>query len=417
MFDEVKKPQKKKPPSPAQAQAQPPRVLEQEPPPADIALNYFGPGSNATQTATPPHFPGVGVELETQDVMFSISELHSDDAKEETFWKGYPLLNFACEHGGWAVTVETTTFNGRIGGPDDKKEQFCAEIVVDGIQTKLIPNVRVLQEVGQNILDTVRACGCITHEQSYDVKGETITGQGNLTKDTNVFLQITCAFPLSTVYDLLFSHSPLNDTYPPDPDPLQEQDSQGESPKKRKEVLAFEALLDSIFRGGQHDPKQNMSIMPRTSMGKIFSMLDAKQREMILAYIQNGLEQVTLTGQVGDSSPVDVYKFGQCLLAIHDRLKNGSSPIDPERGFVLDPIAEHPEPLGIGKLLDATETDLEGNGSYPIFEFRRIGACTLAQLPDMLDKIHEEIMARLGYTLLEEKKEEGGGEAAAAAVH
>lgn len=157
--------------------------------------------------------------------------------------------------------------------------------------------------------------------------------------------------------------------------------------------------------------------MPRTSMGKIFSMLDAKQREMILAYIQNGLEQVTLTGQVGDSDPVDVYKFGQCLLAIHDRLEKGLSPIDPERGFVPDPIAEHPEPLGIGKLLDATETDLEGNGSYPIFEFRRIGACPLIQLPRKLDEIHKEILARLGYTLPEEKKEEGGGEAAAAAVH
>lgn len=434
-------------------------------------------------TPRPPSSPGIGVELETSSVRFSITSNYTDPhTKEETFWKGRRLLEFdpgpeeeeeekekkegkeekpqadvqlpatpipAGQHvmakghlGHWALTLDTTAFH-----PDtlSKAGQFTAEIVVDGTSLKLDPERNVLAEMGQEILDTVRAGRCETR-LPFTFDGEAVVGTASLDDKTVFSIQITCACPLSVAYDILYTpsllyplgqkeqahrdawwYTDLSTGQPYDLDDMVEhlkgkrKDAQDPEERERldqlsiaarrgqplpgyqirtghetddkKIPLAFADLLLGAF-GDKHDPKQRMPIMPRTSLKKIFTTLSWTQQAAALAEIQRQKNQRILSPEVGDQNPVLFQDYLRELTWLHARMRPGNPPLTGDE-YIPDPLGQHPEALGIGKLLDATETNLDGGEELPVLEFRKIGGCTLVNLPQTLGSIYDELMARL----------------------
>ncbi len=435
----------------------------------------------------PPAAPGIGVELESSSGTFftDFDRKAKPHTNDETFWKGRRLLEFdpgpgkdteeetqdsqstdrvivAGEHrtaagrlGHWALTLDTTSFLPDI---DTEVQRFTAEFVVDGTQLKLTRGRNVLKEVGQEILDTVQAGKCKTSGQ-FTFDGETVTGTADLSKKTSFSIQITCACPLSVVYDILYTpsllypldrkeqthrdawwYSDLSTNQPYDLDDmvkhLQEKLQDAKDPEERERLdqlcsaarrgqplpghkictvhesddekipIAFADLFLGSF-SDKHDPKQSMPIMPRTSLKKIFTTLSWTQQADALHEIQRQKNQRILSPEVGDRNPVLFQDYLQELTDLHARMKPGSPPLTGG-DYIPDPLGQHPEALGIGKLLDTTETDLDGHGELPIFEFRKIGSAALEDLPDVLGVLHDEMMDRLQAALPHTPKPDGG---------
>ena len=376
-----------------------------------------------------PGPPGVGIELETHDIMMLVATPPKEEKKkDETYWKGQHLRDFDTNGVKWAVTIDTTTFK-----PERDKWYFPVEIVVDGTTLRLTNNSQDIINVGKDIQDKVKELdteavikGNKGDNGDDDDKGDKliqgipvsnaqkrwIWKNAEWTDSTSFFVQITCAVPLDKIYDLLDGKkkSVLNtgDTYELSEyetvltgtaaeeakkrqltdDEITEYQMTGdvsfqkkERPKRDKEVYTFLLLLAQAFRDS-HDPKQFMPIMPRTSLGKIFMMLDEEQRSSILEILEVTGQDSTALPAIGNVTKVKFDDYKKYLL----KLQHGLAITED------DLIAKHPEPLGIGKLMDQTETDLSGQGEFPIFEFRRIGRCTLGELPKFLGRLNDEII-------------------------
>ena len=359
-------------------------------------------GSEAVIQRTPGP-AGVGIELETSDVQMEIaSDISSQMTWQETDWKGKVLIN----HGNWSITIDTTPFK-----PESNIFIFNVEIVVDGTKLQLDSKKNVMQDIGAEIKEALQTeeineINGIFSINGSDVKKVVKSGNGenkSIWSDNTIFsVQVTCAMPLDKIYDLLDyneqpsilnnkrSLSPLSD----DPSKLSKGD---------KEVDAFLLLLAKTF-SDSHDPKQFMPIMPRTSLGKIFMMLDGGQRKRILDILKNlswgngvlGQIMMVKDNSIGDKKKTYFNEYIDYLQKLHDN--------DRKTTTTEDLIKNHPEPLGIGKLGDQTEKGLDGKGEFPIFEFRRIGSCKLENLPTYLGNINNELM-RILKEEAENKKE------------
>lgn len=373
---------------------------------------------------------GIGIELETSSVKVRVKDPPDQEKKkdnprwwQESFWKGRQLKTYTADSGAkWAITIDTTSFN-----PDIGSWQFTLEIVVDGTQLKLDSEENVMQEIGADIKEVLQSEKL---SDSYEITGE--SGEkfilekesGELTENTVFSIQVTCGMPLDKVYDLLDSDSenklcqrgkqrlseeilvskkevPLNTEEmtallkASDTQKYMEEKGiysvKSERTKEDKEIYTFLYLLQQIF-AESHDPKQEMAAMPRTSMKKIFMMLSEKQRETILSYL-NGSPKDDNAYNIIDKLPAYIkapreYSIGDSEKVSFEAYREYlASKETPE----LDPIANHPEELGICKLKGKTERGFLEE-ELPIFEFRKIGGCSLKDLPDYLKSINEDII-------------------------
>lgn len=149
-----------------------------------------------------------------------------------------------------------------------------------------------------------------------------------------------------------------------------------------KECLRYTQIFDSKYSHSD-DPKQNMSAMPRTSMGKIFTTLSADQQAQVLK--QAG--EIKQTHSIADSNKIVFEDYREYLTKLYEKTEGVTT--------TQDPIANHSEPLGIGKLKDTMESDLSGKNEFPIFEFRRIGGYSLKALPEFLGEVNDFIVEKL----------------------
>lgn len=391
--------------------------------------------------------PGVGIELETSSIQVRVTNPPQEADKgqhpewwQETFWKGKHLK----EYSNWAITIDTTSFQ-----PDTGLWVFSLEIVVDGTKLKLDSEGDVMGKIGADIRNELMSKPLNFIPEA--INGFEIEKSGEITDNTNFSIQVTCAMPLDKVYDLLDSDT-KNKLYPgekanlsdPSKDTLVDKDekpfsgedakklladpiferngeikdkthwadgahwAKSKRTKKDKEIYTFLYLLQQIF-ASSHDPKQDMAAMPRTSMGKIFSMLSKEQQATISSYlsipptddwfndtyshlkeyIQNPSDH-----SIGDTDGVSFGAYRDYLTEVEQE----APPITEDDSITKkDPITIHPEALGIGKLGDKTERGFSGE-ELPIFEFRKIGGCSLAQLPDYLKSINDDILKMLAPT-------------------
>lgn len=363
-----------------------------------------------------PGPPGVGIELETPLVRIKVPDPPTDkESQQETAWKGKRLKMFRTSKGvEWAITIDTTPFK-----PERGLWVFNVEIIVNGRTLPLKREPDAIKDVGQHIHDTLLYNKNDALENIPMINAHTLEKEGGWTKDTDFSVQVTCAMPLDKIYDLLDKKeksSILNERITYD---LSEYEDgyKKERPKRDKEVYAFLLLLAQAF-GEAHDPKQGMPLMPRTSLGKIFRMLKKEQRKKILEILKFLGKDKKALQAIGNVTKVRFDAQSAAISKIDSVVTDKNRVIGDvtkvkfddyieyllklQRGLAKtkeDPIANHPEPLGIGKLLDRTETDLDGKGEFPIFEFRRIGGCRLEKLPDFLGKLNDEIIRVLDTVL------------------
>ncbi len=350
--------------------------------------------------------PGVGIELETSTVLFHVvrppkkdeaAREEDEEARKESYWKGMKMVDFSKEDGkppeevdptkcvtagitlrpqgaigNWALTIDTTTFYKEEDYP-----HFTSEIVVDGTKLELDPKRNTLAEIGVEIRKTLLEYKWIP-QLHYLVGDKVLEIRGKFSPETIFSIQVTCGIPLSLVSDLLYAESPLNHMPMVKPSPVAAV-PEGTDP----EVDTFLALFISMFNKpgvpNSDDPKQKMSIMPRTSYSKMFSLFSDSQQRRVLEQLHSQKGLGTLAGLDGITFNSYIDHF--------QKLYKG------EVETSADPLAVNKEEcLGIGQLGDIMDRDLSGTGENPIFEFRKVGGCTLRDLPQTLGVIHDELL-------------------------
>lgn len=171
-----------------------------------------------------------------------------------------------------------------------------------------------------------------------------------------------------------------------------------------KAGIVFCLFLKQIFsHETDADPKQKMPIMPRTSLGKIFSMLSKDTRQKILVFFNSKFNEPIMMNRIAEKSPILLRNYIQYLTELNNLLNSGKENPNIYRDMIIekldnDPIASHEEELGIGKLKSRTETDLgeeTQKKELPIFEFRNIGGTVLSNIKDVLVALHDAVYSRL----------------------
>ena len=372
--------------------------------------------------------PGVGVELETQNIWLRYDDKEHFDSNTFEPIEDKPLPDrlkapalkgqkiAESPNNNWSITAETTQYkNHRF------RKELNVEIIVHGTENKGVKlnnrNEGILEEIGTNILDFLT--------QWIKQKNKTVELGGvewkiDDRKSINYAqwaLQITAPVPLGAFHDLLeggLAGTPSETLLGRRQANLSKMKKvdEGHIPEKFqleleqlelrdiKPLLGLLSLIASYTHagtkqsgGGLEGVKKWIPVMPRTNFVGMFKLLDQE----IQTYLLQGNNWYELVEQVNKAAKINNPQQATFIWGENNKLTYNEWIENIPLGQDLMSTYDKTYRLGqIGGLGENTEHLINNNNEEaPIFEFRDTGSIYTKDIPTKMIEIEAAIRALL----------------------